>query len=171
MRSRTARAFVGVAAIGSAVLVLLGGLGESRPREERALAEEALAHSALRAAPVEAGRVVSSSPGVPPRVDAISNRSWRAIAWDAIGLEATRLALGGTLTEARRERILVALSRLRDAARSAERSENDARREVASARRQRAAALEADRVFRQEIGVPLATFLDRVEPGGVEDVG
>jgi len=99
------------------------------------------------------------------------DRSWRAIVWRQIGEQAERLG-GDGWNEAGRERLMVALTELRDAEHKRERarSEPDPEKRIEAARQQRAAALAADEISRELFGLPLTVFLQRVDPGAAEEV-
>jgi hypothetical protein len=122
-------------------------------------------------APTAAATVVSGASTPTPEFQAVSDEEWTALVRGTLHSEIER-RLGGALPPEREQRLMQQLERLRDASRSLveenlaptdeERTRQDLMRTVV--------LMQADRVFREELGVGVAEFLRSLHSDQVEEI-
>lgn len=103
--------------------------------------------------------------------DVAERRTWSELIEQELG-ESAAVAAGDAWTPAARIQLLAALRHLRDAARARDTAGDapDSDEAIAAAQRHREAALAADALSRELFGMPLGAFVQRTQPGTIEEV-
>jgi hypothetical protein len=137
-----------------------------------ALTAAALPTPAPEAADTPVAEPPAAPPGSPtPEFQAVNDEQWDALVRGTLQSEIER-RLGATLPPQRVDRLVGALDRMRDASRSLA-LENLAPEDPAVHQAElmrNIVMLEADRAFRDELGIGVAEFLRGLDPGQVEEV-
>jgi hypothetical protein len=122
------------------------------------------------AAPAPTGEPATRADPAPmTEFQQVPDEQWDALVRGALESEIER-RLGGTLPPERVERLMDNLARVRDASRTLAAQDDagtaDPRREVTRT----VIVLQADRAFREELGIGVAEFLRGLDPAQVEEV-